>query len=164
MTKQKQAFTLVELIVVITILAILWTIAFISLQWYSKDARDSVRISDVSVTKTALDLFHLDAGKYPLPDNYEEISYSWEVVWYQWTLWTTVVWNLSRSLNEVPTDPLSDKEYIYSVSSNKNDFQILNLLEWDLVMNWMMQANAATTSRVAKLTWVYNGLFVKTAT
>ena len=32
MNKQKQAFTLVELIVVITILAILWTIAFISLQ------------------------------------------------------------------------------------------------------------------------------------
>jgi len=29
----KQAFTLVELIVVILILVILWTIAFISLQW-----------------------------------------------------------------------------------------------------------------------------------
>jgi len=32
----KKAFTLVELIVVITILAILWTIAFISLQGYSR--------------------------------------------------------------------------------------------------------------------------------
>jgi len=30
-----KAFTLVELIVLITILGILWTIAFISLQWYS---------------------------------------------------------------------------------------------------------------------------------
>ena len=49
MNKQKKAFTLVELIVVITILAILWTIAFISLQWYSRDSRDSVRISDMSV-------------------------------------------------------------------------------------------------------------------
>ena len=34
---KKRAFTLVELVVVITILAILGTIAFISLQWYSKD-------------------------------------------------------------------------------------------------------------------------------
>lgn len=42
------AFTLVELIVVITILAILWTIAFINLQWYSWSARDSKRESDVS--------------------------------------------------------------------------------------------------------------------
>ena len=45
---KKKAFTLVELIVVITILAILWTIAFISLSWYSKEARDSKRITDTS--------------------------------------------------------------------------------------------------------------------
>ena len=44
----KKAFTLVELIVVITILAILWTIAFISLSWYSKEARDSKRVTDTS--------------------------------------------------------------------------------------------------------------------
>lgn len=48
MKKQKNAFTLVELIVVITILAILWTIAFINLQWYSMWARDSKRVSDIS--------------------------------------------------------------------------------------------------------------------
>ncbi len=46
--KRKNAFTLVELIVVITILAILGTIAFINLQWYSIWARDSKRISDIN--------------------------------------------------------------------------------------------------------------------
>ena len=45
---KKKAFTLVELIVVITILAILWTISFISLSNYSKEARDSKRITDTS--------------------------------------------------------------------------------------------------------------------
>jgi prepilin-type N-terminal cleavage/methylation domain-containing protein len=44
----KKAFTLVELIVVITILAILGTIAFISLQGYSADARNTKRANDVS--------------------------------------------------------------------------------------------------------------------
>lgn len=44
----KKAFTLVELIVVITILAVLGTIAFISLQGYSGEARDSKRLSDVN--------------------------------------------------------------------------------------------------------------------
>ena len=43
---KKQAFTMVELIVVITILAILWTIAFINFQWYSWLARDSKRLND----------------------------------------------------------------------------------------------------------------------
>ena len=47
-----KAFTLVELIVVITILAILGTIAFISLQGYSAEARDSKRVADTTnITK-----------------------------------------------------------------------------------------------------------------
>ena len=53
----KKAFTLVELIVIITILAILWTIAFLSFQWYTKSARDSVRISDLKNIEKALSLY-----------------------------------------------------------------------------------------------------------
>jgi type II secretory pathway pseudopilin PulG len=165
--KRKEAtkswFTLVELIVVITILAILWTIAFISMSWYSKSSRDSVRISDVSNMKTSLELFHLNAGKYPLPDNAEIVTYSWETLWSQWTFWSTVVSNVSRNLNEIPTDPLSDKEYIYSTSWNRNEFQILNLLEWDLAINTISQTNAASTIRIPRLDWVFNGVFIKTA-
>jgi prepilin-type N-terminal cleavage/methylation domain-containing protein len=48
LNSNKKAFTLVELIVVITILAILWTIAFISFQWHSTSARDSKRLSDIN--------------------------------------------------------------------------------------------------------------------
>ncbi|MDD2907651.1 MAG: prepilin-type N-terminal cleavage/methylation domain-containing protein [Candidatus Gracilibacteria bacterium] len=48
MQKNNKAFTLVELIVVITILAILGTIAFINLQGYSTSARDSKRVSDIN--------------------------------------------------------------------------------------------------------------------
>jgi prepilin-type N-terminal cleavage/methylation domain-containing protein len=63
-------FTLVELIVVITIIAILWTIAFITLQWYSAQARDSKRLSDIQNIKKSLELFSLNTWKYPLPDEY----------------------------------------------------------------------------------------------
>jgi prepilin-type N-terminal cleavage/methylation domain-containing protein len=48
MRNTRSAFTLVELIVVITILAILGTIAFISLQGYSADARNSKRTEDLN--------------------------------------------------------------------------------------------------------------------
>jgi prepilin-type N-terminal cleavage/methylation domain-containing protein len=40
-------FTLVELVVVITILAILGTIGFLSIQGYSASARDSSRIGNL---------------------------------------------------------------------------------------------------------------------
>lgn len=50
----KKAFTLVELIVVITILAILWTIAFLSLQWYSADARNAKRDTDLTSLSNAM--------------------------------------------------------------------------------------------------------------
>ena len=56
MINTKKAFTLVELIVVITILAILGTIAFISLQGYSADARNSKRTSDLGNIQSAISL------------------------------------------------------------------------------------------------------------
>ena len=46
-------------------------------------------------------------------------------------------------MSEIPTDPLTDKKYIYSVSNNKNEFEILALLESDLVLNTTTQTNAA---------------------
>ncbi len=156
-------FTLVELIVVITILAILWTIAFISLQWYSKSSRDSVRISDVSNMKTSLELFHLNAGKYPLPDENVIVDYDTETLWYQWQFWKNVVSQLSRNLSEIPTDPLTDKKYIYSVAWNKNEFEILNLLEWDIVLNNISQTNAANLVVTPRIDWTYNGVFIKTS-
>ncbi len=158
-------FTLVELIVVITILAILWTIAFISLQWYSANSRDSVRISDTSNMKTALELFHLDAGKYPLPDNYGTAQYIWDTLFYQGTFWTNVLQSVSRNMSEVPTDPLTEQEYIYSVSVNKNELEILSLMEWDdFALNTIQQTNAAWITVIPKISWTYNWLFVKTAT
>lgn len=52
---QQKAFTLVELIVVITILAILGTIAFISLQGYGADAKNSKITSDLRNIASAME-------------------------------------------------------------------------------------------------------------
>jgi hypothetical protein len=32
-------------------------------------------------------------------------------------------------MTKVPLDPLTEREYIYSVSANKNELEILSLLE-----------------------------------
>ena len=55
MKSTKKAFTLVELIVVITILAILGTIAFISLGSYTGDARNAKRTDGISKIATSIE-------------------------------------------------------------------------------------------------------------
>jgi hypothetical protein len=68
-------------------------------------------------------------------------------------------------MSEIPTDPLTEKKYIYSVSNNKNELEILSLLESDdVVLNTIWQTNAAQVTVIPKITWNYNGLFIKTST
>jgi len=159
----KKAFTLVELIVVITILAILWTIAFISLQWYSRDARDSKRTTDVWNMKTSLELFNVNTWKYPAPDSFNTITYSWsEVIWYQWTLWKQVTTNL-KQLDEIPLDPLMNIQYTYSTTNSYKEYEILALYEWNVAYNPVVNSvHAATTNLIPKVEWNYNQVFVKT--
>jgi len=157
----KKAFTLVELIVVITILAILWTIAFISLQWYSRDARDSTRTSDLWNMKTSLELYTLKTWKYPKPDNFSTITYSGWVVWYQWIVWDQVTTNL-KSLNEKPLDPLINTPYIYSTTQSYSEYEVLALYEWSVAYNPIInQTNAATSTLTPKVVWNYNWVFVQ---
>jgi len=113
--------------------------------------------------KTSLELFHLNAWKYPLPDDSEIVNYGTETLWYQWQFWTNVVSQLSRNLNEIPTDPLTDKKYIYSVAWNKNEFEILNLQEWDIALNNITQTNAANLIVTPRIDGTYNWVFIKTA-
>jgi prepilin-type N-terminal cleavage/methylation domain-containing protein len=58
MKKLNKAFTLVELIVVITILAILATISYIYLNNYTIDARDTARLTDINSINKALKVYH----------------------------------------------------------------------------------------------------------
>ena len=175
MQRLKKAFTLVELIVVITILAILWTIAYISLQWYSTSARDSTRISDLSSMKTSLELFHLDAWKYPIPTDWVDITYSGWVVWTQWIFWETVYVNVDK-LDKVPTDPVTDSKYTYSITSSKNEYELSWIMEWDEISynaqpfrenDWgilFKEVSAWEIEALAYTTWNYNGQMTKSNT
>jgi prepilin-type N-terminal cleavage/methylation domain-containing protein len=161
-----QAFTLVELIVVITILAILWTIAFISFQNYTSNARDWVRIADLNSIKKNLELFITEKWFYPTPDNVTNITYSWAIAWSQWTVWDNVITNLAR-LNKKPTDPLTNSEYTYSITNAKTEYQLSSINEWWLSYDIPLtnQTYAATLkTATAKVTWSYNEKLLKVST
>lgn len=167
--KDNNWFTLVELIVVITILAILSTIAFVSVQNYTKNSRDWVRISDVNAIKKNLELFITEKWFYPNPDNSVGMTYKWWLVWTQWTIWDTVIMNLGR-INKKPTDPLVWNEYTYSITNFRNEYQIWTISE----VGWFTYIEPSIlTSKVyaasekkatAIVTWTYNWKILKTST
>jgi len=162
MKKQTRAFTLVELIVVITILAILWTIAFITLQGYSAQARDSKRLSDIQNIKKSLELFSLNTWVYPSPDNWSNIEYDNELVWTQWTVWENVTKNLYKNLSELPLDPKTEQEYTYSLINSNNKYELLSVYESDLLSKNKLINKSFASSNYMRIDWTYNGIFVKT--
>jgi len=121
-------FTLVELIVTITIVTILGTIAFISFQWYSKNARDGVRTSDTNSIQKTLEFFKIEKWFYPLPTNSRKISFSGWTLWQEWTFWDSVR-KTTWKLNKTPLDPLTWNEYTYSVTQNKWEYELGIALE-----------------------------------
>lgn len=60
-----KGFTLVELLVTISILAVLMSIAVISYGNIQKNTRDAKRKSDLATIQAVLEQYHTDSGYYP---------------------------------------------------------------------------------------------------
>lgn len=98
-------FTLVELLVTISILAILMTIAIIYYGNVQKGARDARRKSDISNIQSALEQYHADQGFYPITGDIIPGN--------------PIISGSKTYLSKVPTDPTSGTySYIASGSSN----------------------------------------------
>ena len=128
MNIRKEWFTLVELIVVVTVLAILWTIGFINLMGYNTVARDTVRMSDVNNIIKVIKLSRLETWTYPVVTNGVDISFSWSTIWTQWSFWSGSHADVRR-ISEPPIDPLTGNEYAYSITSQTGEFQVWAILE-----------------------------------
>lgn len=61
----KKAFTLIELIVVISIIAILLTISVFSFREIRTSGRDFKRVNDITQIRMALEMYRRDTGSYP---------------------------------------------------------------------------------------------------
>ena len=66
-------FTLVELLVVITIIALLATVGLVSYSSATKNARDARRLSDLERVRQALVLRRSDKGSYPSGTNWNSM-------------------------------------------------------------------------------------------
>lgn len=170
--KAVSAFTLVELVVVITILAILGTIGFLSVGGYSSRARDSERVTDVATLAKSLDLSVITAGTYPMPDNYFTVTYSGGSLWYQGAVGNGVIQKLHTSISGggidgKPTDPLKGNDYAYSILAETNAYQIKTEYEGDLAWSNLLPNTAYAAAGAPSIAYVrgnFGGLVARTTT
>jgi len=162
--QNNKAFTLVELIVVITILAILGTIWFISLNSYNEYARDTVRTADLGTISRWIKLKIAEWGYAPKPENATTLTASWTTIGYQGEfsskIWSKywINWNL--------IDPLDERNYVYSVDENLYRFTVWWFLEWDEValgypQGVPLQNTYALEWRTLKTAWDKFGIILK---
>lgn len=123
MNWNNKAFTLVELIVVITILAVLGTIAFVSFNWYLSDAKQTTNKTNIRLIEKNLQIFYTKHALYPNPENSVNITSSGTVVAQQWQIWNRVLSQIWIWPNTV--DLYTEKPFIYSISKKTNKYGLM---------------------------------------
>lgn len=125
-----RGFTLVELIVVITIIWILATVWFVSYSNYLTGARDSNRISQMVKISDSLQVYSTTKN-LPLPDDYINITASGavNVIGYQGYLWVDVLETIDYTNGGI--DPKDKWYFTYYVSQDRQSMQLLALMEED---------------------------------
>jgi len=95
--KIKNGFTLFELLVSISIIAVLTAVAVVSFGGMNKKTRDTRRISDLEKIRVALESYKQVNGAYPTAVGYTA--------------------NLTDFMDKWPIDPKSNRVYRYSVGT-----------------------------------------------
>lgn len=124
--QSSKAFTLIELVVAATILVVLTAIGFYTYTQNISDARDGSRKTDLAALWSQMNLYKKQKWSYPLPGDAFEIHNRWYTVAYQWLLNNSVALTTANSL---PTDPDLEIPYTYSVSRNRQEYQIALSIE-----------------------------------
>ncbi|MFT6829194.1 MAG: prepilin-type N-terminal cleavage/methylation domain-containing protein [Candidatus Paceibacteria bacterium] len=110
---KKKGFTLIELLVVVAIIGILAAIVLGSLSDARSKARDANRLAGIKTIQTALEIYYLDNGTYPLMNVGSHINWSD----LETALGTTLPVDPQNTSNEaVPSwlDASIPENYVYS--------------------------------------------------
>lgn len=119
-----QGFTLIELIIVITIIAVLATLLMANLVGVRGRIRDGQRKSDLNQIKSVLELYRNDRGAYPTTELSTQLA--------------TTACGLETAtlekdgtvyLKKVPCDPLNYAPFVYTYSSDTATYTLFTCLE-----------------------------------
>jgi prepilin-type N-terminal cleavage/methylation domain-containing protein len=123
--KRTFCFSIIELLVVISIIGILSTLGFYSYSTSKMKARDTVRKQDLNSLQLATKLYFTQEKHYPIDTGSKYAICSATAVVGDKQNWTDLQTALNPFLSSLPTDPLArcTGAYPYADSANpKNDY------------------------------------------
>jgi len=98
--QSRRGFTLIEVLVVISIIGVLMSLLLVSYQSARKTARDGKRKADLEQIRSALEMCRADTNKYPT-SIYEGITES-------------IICEGTTYLQTTPKDPATNERYYYN--------------------------------------------------
>lgn len=130
--KDKNAFTLIEIVIVLAIISILVVSSYVWYSFYVSKARDATRISDLTNISDTMDYLLLNWWSLAIPDgsSLEKVEMNW-ILWKQWIYWKESYSKSSKDLTYLPIDPLTKENYKYFLSEDWRFYKLEATLE-----NW----------------------------
>lgn len=106
--KLQTGFTIIELLMVISIIGILVTVAFTSFTGIQQDARDARRREDIDSLNTAIQKYRNDLGTYPVAADYTELI---------------SILQTGDYISAVPKDPIDGGDHVFQYISDADGTQ-----------------------------------------
>ncbi|MBN2087894.1 FecR domain-containing protein [Candidatus Peregrinibacteria bacterium] len=136
----KKAFSLVELLVVVVIIAVLSGVAYVGIQRAKVKTMNDKVLDDVVAIANALEQYNRDHfGEYPVPEldgnmnincYYADATYAHDcdsAAFRQGMIDNNLL--TRRYMPEVPTDPRTGSRYVYGVSNDGKYFMVAGIFE-----------------------------------
>jgi prepilin-type N-terminal cleavage/methylation domain-containing protein len=127
--KQKQGFTLIEILIVVAIIAILASVVLVGLGPTQQAGRDARRISDLSETQNGLELYYNECGYYPGSAQASAPCGTFSQI----STWAALTASLKGTtgigVSSVPNDPSANKNYQYGTDTSGDKYVLEATLE-----------------------------------
>jgi len=130
MHRINRGLTLVELIITISIITTLSTIALVSYSSFAREVRDAKRKTDIQNIVEASELHKIFSWVYPSVSEWVDITYSGSTIWTQGTFGRESQVDSGKIHGDL-IDPKYKNEYTYSLTQSRREYQLWVVFEQD---------------------------------
>ena len=126
MLNNKKGFTLIEILVVISIVGLLSSVFLVGLSGFRARGRDAKRLADVKSVQNGMELYYTRCARYP-----GDATCAGADGAIDWSILSGTLTNpaLGLGITKIPVDPLAARKYLYGVGNGGQSYVIGAILE-----------------------------------